>query len=115
MSKSDIQFLKHIKEETEFIIEFTSTISEEEFLENRLLKKAMVRCFEIIGEATKKVDFDFRMKYNSIAWKEMAGLRDKLIHDYTGVDYNLLWIIISENIPELDFQLEQIIDEYNNK
>ena len=115
MSKSDIQFLKHIKEDAEFIIEFTSTISEEEFLENRLLKKAMVRCFEIIGEATKKVDFDFRMKYNSIAWKEMAGLRDKLIHDYTGVDYNLLWIIISENIPELDFQLEQIIDEYNNK
>ena len=115
MSKSDIQFLKHIKEETEFIIEFTSTISEEEFLENRLLKKAMIRCFEIIGEATKKVDFDFRMKYNSIAWKEMACLRDKLIHDYTGVDYNLLWIIISENIPELDFQLEQIIDEYNNK
>ena len=114
MSKSDIQFLKHIKEETEFIIEFTSTISEEEFLENRLLKKAMIRCFEIIGEATKKVDFDFRMKYNSIAWKEMAGLRDKLIHDYTGVDYNLLWLIISENIPELDFQLEQIIKEYNN-
>ena len=114
MSKSDIQFLKHIKEETEFIIEFTSTISEEEFLENRLLKKAMIRCFEIIGEATKKVDFDFRMKYNSIAWKEMAGLRDKLIHDYTGVDYNLLWLIISENIPELDFQLEQIIKEHNN-
>ena len=114
MSKSDIQFLKHIKEETEFIIEFTSTISEEEFLENRLLKKAMIRCFEVIGEATKKVDFDFRMKYNSIAWREMAGLRDKLIHDYTGVDYNLLWLIISENIPELDFQLEQIIKEYNN-
>ena len=114
MSKSDIQFLKHIKEETEFIIEFTSTISEEEFLENRLLKKAMVRCFEIIGEATKQVDFDFRMKYNSIAWKEMAGLRDKLIHDYTGVDYNLLWLIISDNIPELDFQIEQIIKEHIN-
>ena len=114
MSKSDIQFLKHIKEETEFIIEFTSTISEEEFLENRLLKKAMIRCFEVIGEATKKVDFDFRMKYNSIAWREMAGLRDKLIHDYTGVDYNLLWIIITESIPELDFQLEQIIKEHNN-
>ena len=114
MSKSDIQFLKHIKEETEFIIEFTSTISEEEFLENRLLKKAMIRCFEVIGEATKKVDFDFRMKYNSIAWREMAGLRDKLIHDYTGVDYNLLWLIISENIPELDFQLDQIINELDN-
>ena len=115
MSKSDIQFLKHIKEETEFIIEFTNNISEDEFLENRLLKKAIVRCFEIIGEATKQVDFEFRMKYNSIAWKEMAGLRDKLIHDYTGVDYSLLWIIISESIPELDFQLEQIINEHNDK
>jgi uncharacterized protein with HEPN domain len=115
MSKSDIQFLKHIKEETDFIIEFTSSISENEFLENRLLKKAMIRCFEIIGEATKKVDFDFRMKYNSIAWKEMAGLRDKLIHDYTGIDYNLLWIIIKESIPELHFQIEQIINEHDNK
>ena len=115
MSKSDIQFLKHIKEETEFIIEFTNNISEVEFSENRLLKKAIVRCFEIIGEATKQVDFEFRMKYNSIAWKEMAGLRDKLIHDYTGVDYSLLWIIISESIPELDFQLEQIINEYYNE
>ena len=115
MSKSDIQFLKHIKEETEFIIEFTNNISEDEFLENRLLKKAIVRCFEIIGKATKQVDFQFRMKYNSIAWKEMAGLRDKLIHNYTGVDYSLLWIIITESIPELDFQLEQIINEHYDK
>lgn len=115
MSKSDIVFLNHIKEETEFIIEFTASITEDEFQENRLLKKGIIRCFEIIGEATKKVDLDFRMKYNSIAWKEMAGLRDKLIHDYTGVDYNLLWVIIKESIPELDFQIEQIIKEHNNK
>lgn len=115
MSKSDIIFLNHIKEETEFIIEFTASISEEEFQENRLLKKAVIRCLEIIGEATKKVDADFRTKYKLIAWKEMAGLRDKLIHDYTGVDYNLLWVIIKESIPELDFQLEEILNEYNNK
>jgi uncharacterized protein with HEPN domain len=114
MLKSDIEFLKHIRDETKFILEYTSTISEEEFLSNPLLKKAMIRCFEIIGEATKKVDFEFRTKYNLIPWKEMAGLRDKLIHDYTGVDYPLLFKIISENIPELHFQIEQIIKEHDN-
>jgi uncharacterized protein with HEPN domain len=115
MLKSDIEFLKHIKEETEFILEYTLTISEEEFLANPLLKKAIIRCLEIIGKATKKVNFDFRIKYSAVPWKEMAGLRDKLIHDYSGVDYILLFQIIKENIPELHFQIEQIINEHDNK
>jgi uncharacterized protein with HEPN domain len=115
MLKSEIEFLRHILEETAFIIEFTESITEEEFTENRLLKKGIVRCFEIIGEATKNVNKDFRIKYNAIPWKEMAGLRDKLIHDYTGVDYVLLWKISKFSIPELHFQILEIINEYDNK
>jgi uncharacterized protein with HEPN domain len=115
MLKSEIRFLRHIFEETSFIIEYTSAISEKEFHENQLLKKGIVRCFEIIGEATKNIDKDFRNKYYAIPWKEMAGLRDKLIHDYIEVDYYLLWKIAKHNIPELHFQIEQILNEYNKK
>lgn len=111
MLKSEIEYLRHIKEETSFIIEYTNAVTEDEFYENIVLRKAIIRSLEVIGEATKKVNFEFRSKYNAIPWKEMAGLRDKLIHDYTGVDYSLVWKICMENIPELDFQIEEIIKE----
>jgi uncharacterized protein with HEPN domain len=111
MLKSEIEYLRHIKEETSFIIEHTNSISEDDFNENLVLRKAIIRSLEVIGEATKRVNFDFRAKYNAIPWKEMAGLRDKLIHDYTGVDYPLVWKICTESIPELDFQIEEIIKE----
>ena len=80
-----------------------------------LLKKGIVRCFEVIGEATKKVDLDFRMKYNSVPWREMAGLRDKLIHDYTGVDYTLLLKFCKTSIPELHFQITEILQNSNEQ
>ncbi len=115
MLKSDIEFLKHINDEAAFIIEFTESITEEEFNNDRLLKKGIVRCFEIIGESTKKVDLDFRIKYNAIPWREMAGLRDKLIHDYTGVDYTLLWNFCKTIIPKLHFQISEIINEHDIK
>ncbi|HAH55034.1 MAG TPA: hypothetical protein DCM02_07045 [Flavobacterium sp.] len=111
MLKSEIEYLRHIKEETSFIIEQTNSITEDDFSNNIILRKAIIRSLEVIGEATKRVNFDFRAKYNAIPWKEMAGLRDKLIHDYTGVDYPLVWKICTESIPELDFQIEEIIKE----
>ena len=111
MLKSEIEYLRHIKEETSFIIEHINSISEDDFIDNIVLRKAIIRSLEVIGEATKRVNFDFRSKYNAIPWKEMAGLRDKLIHDYTGVDYPLVWKICVESIPELDFQIEEIIKE----
>lgn len=111
MLKSEVEYLKHIKEETSFIIEYTNSITEEDFSNNLVLRKAIIRSLEVIGEATKRVDFDFRAKYSAVPWKEMAGLRDKLIHDYTGVDYPLVWKICTESIPELDFQIEEIIKE----
>jgi uncharacterized protein with HEPN domain len=111
MLKSKIEYLRHIQEETSFIIEHTSAITEDVFSENLVLRKAIIRRLEVIGEATKRVDFDFRSKYKAVPWKEMTGLRDKLIHDYTGVDYPLVWKICKESIPELDFQIEEIINE----
>lgn len=115
MSKSEIEYLRHIKDETAFIIEHTGSITEDDFTENLVLRKAIIRSLEVIGEATKRVDFDFRAKYNAVPWREMAGLRDKLIHDYTGVDYPLVWKICTESVPELDFQIEEIIKEHEKE
>ena len=68
-----------------------------------------------IGEATKNLNQDFRLKYNSVPWSYMAKLRDKIIHHYQGVDYETIWNIITQEIPELHFQIEQIIKEHDNK
>ncbi len=114
MLKSEIEYLRHIKDETTFIIQHTSSIKEDDFIENLVLQKAIIRSLEVIGEATKRVNFDFRIKYNTVPWKEMAGLRDKLIHDYIGVDYPLVWKICTESVPELDFQIEKIIMKHSN-
>ena len=79
------------------------------------MKRAITRALEIIGEATKNLNLDFRMKYNSVPWNYMAKLRDKIIHHYQGVDYETIWNIITQEMPELHFQIEQIIKEYDNK
>ena len=70
---------------------------------------------EIVGEATKNLSIDFRLKYNQVPWKFMAGMRDKLIHDYMGVDYRLVFKTAKEDVPELFDYIELIIKEHTNK
>ena len=116
MSKSDdLEFIGHIIGEVDFILNTTDGLSEAFFIEDELLKRAVVRAFEIIGQATKNLDMDFRYRYPGVPWKFMAGMRDILIHEYMGVDYAMVYKTAMEDIPELQFQLEQIINEHNNK
>lgn len=74
------------------------------------LKRATVRSLEIIGEATKKIPADFKVKWDSIKWKNMAGMRDRLIHDYMGVNYSIVWDVVKNKIPELYKQIIGVID-----
>lgn len=83
------------------------------FLNNSLIHDAVIRNFEIIGQATKKLSEDFRAKYPDIAWKKIAGMRDKLIHDYIGVDLWAVWAVVKEIIPEFKKQIQEIIDKEN--
>ena len=85
------------------------------FYKDETLKRAITRALEIIGEATKNLNSEFRQKYNTIPWSYMAKLRDKIIHHYQGVDYETIWNIITQEIPELYFQIEQIIKENSTK
>ncbi|MEN9522392.1 MAG: hypothetical protein RL065_769 [Bacteroidota bacterium] len=93
------EILSHICEEMEFILQETATKNYDEFLNDRTLKRAVVRSFEIIGEASKIIPNDFRSEHPEIDWKGMAGLRDKLIHHYFGIDYELVWDIIIDELP----------------
>lgn len=113
MFKEPIEYLKHIRDESIYILSvINNDISKDDFLRDETLKRAVVRSLEIIGEATKKIPVDFKMKWNSIQWKNMAGMRDRLIHDYIGVNYSIVWDVIKNKIPELH---EQIIDVIDNE
>jgi len=71
----------------------------------------VVRSIEIIGEATKKIPADFKVKWNEIMWKNMAGMRDRLIHDYMGVNYSIVWDVAKNKIPELYEQIIRVIEK----
>lgn len=110
MSKHYIEILKHILDECNYIQDtITIEISKEKFIENETLKRAIVRSLEIIGEATKKIPGDVKYQWKEIEWKSMAGMRDKLIHDYFGVNYSIVWDVVKNKIPTLTKQIKRVI------
>lgn len=80
----------------------------DEFKKDDKTSSAVIRKFEIIGEATKKISESLKKKYPEIPWKEMAGMRDKLIHFYFGIDYKLVWQTIKHRIPQIKPLLTKI-------
>lgn len=109
MSKEPIEFIKHIFDEYAFIISVSRDLSKDEFLDNETLKRAITRSLEIIGEATKKIPADFKVKWSSVQWKNMAGMRDRLIHDYIGVNYSIVWDVVKNKIPDLHNQISEVL------
>jgi len=109
MSKQPIDYLKHIADECAYIISVSTNLTKDELVENETLKRAVVRSIEVIGEATKKIPADFKVKWSSIQWKNMAGMRDRLIHDYIGINYSIVWDVVKNKIPELSAQIQEIL------
>ena len=110
MHKDPLGYLKHILDECNYIqTVITPELEKSEFLENETLKRAVIRSLEIIGEATKKISADLKYNWESISWKNMAGMRDRLIHDYMGVNYSIVWDVVRNKIPELHDQIENVI------
>lgn len=108
MLKDDSIYIEHILESINKIQRYVQDISKEEFINNDLLQDAVIRNFEIIGEASKKISPNLKLSYSMIPWREIAGMRDKLIHDYFGVDIEMIWITVNEDLPTLLLQIELI-------
>ncbi|MBP6551368.1 MAG: DUF86 domain-containing protein [Flavobacterium sp.] len=111
MSKEPKEYLRHIQDECLYIISVSENLLFENFLEDETLKRAVVRSLEIIGEATKKIPADIKEKWNTIQWKNMAGMRDRLIHDYIGVNYAIVWDVMKNKIPDIHQQISEFLIE----
>lgn len=98
-----------IFDECTYILSVCGTIQKENFINDPTLKRAVVRSLEVIGEATKNVPADFKVKWSGIQWKHMAGMRDRLIHDYHGVNYAIVWDVAKNKIPELQQQIAEVL------
>lgn len=114
--KRDLKlFLKDILLACKDIQDFVAGMKLDQFIKDRKTSSAVIRQFEIIGEATKKIPESLRIKYPGIPWKDISGMRDRLIHGYFGVDYYLVWDTIQSEIPELIAYVQQIILDLDKK
>ena len=109
MSISPLEFLRHILDETNYLIKHSEGMSKEDFSYHDTLKLAFVRSLEIIGEAAKKIPPKLRQKYPEVDWRAMSEMRDKLIHDYFGIDYDIVWDVVKNKIPQLQDEVEEIL------
>lgn len=115
--KNPLFFLEDILYSLEKIFKYTDNIDFDEFISNDMIKDAVERNFEIIGEAVKNLPEEFRANYPQIPFKQIAGMRDKLIHDYFGVDYEIVWKTIQDKLPQFYNEIKTIkktSDTFNN-
>jgi len=116
MYKNYVNLLQHIMIECEYLCSVvTPDMTKQEMMDDETLKRAIIRSLEIIGEATKKIPADVKIKWEDISWKNMAGMRDRLIHDYMGINYNIVWDVVKNIIPVIREQIEKVIIAENLK
>jgi len=110
VKKDNIVFIRHIKDAIELIINFTKNYDNKRFVNDVLIQSAVVRQIEIIGEAVKNLTPEFKRKYPQIPWRDIIGMRDKLIHQYFGVDLNRVWNVVKKDLAVLKAEIKNILE-----
>ena len=111
----NVDYLLDILQAAELIRTFVNGVSREDFLQDIMRQDAIIRRIEIIGEAVRRISPDFRANYPNIAWKDMAGMRSKLIHNYDEVDLNQVWETVQTDIPALISQIKPLVPPEDNQ
>jgi len=111
MVRDDRVYLAHINDALQQISSYCAGIDQEAFTGNRMVQDAVIRQFEIVGEATKNLSDSFRERHPHIPWQDLAGFRDKLIHQYFGVDLSTVWRSVVDDLPVLLDELKNILPE----
>ena len=114
MSNEFLDFVEDILDAMDKAEILLEGVTYEQFESDFRINFAVVRALEIIGEATKRLPMDLREQYPDIPWKGMAGMRDRIIHGYDNVDYQIVWDVVKDDIPRIRPQLQQILSEYED-
>ena len=115
MSVSNIELIKHIFDECDFISTHTNGKDSNQVINDKVLVRALERSIEIIGEAANKIDDEFKKDYPHIEWRKMAATRNQFIHHYFGIDYDIFWDIVENKIRNLHFFVKEILDSHSKR
>jgi len=108
--KDDRIYLLHVRDSIQHVVNYTAA-GKESFFSDRKTQDAVVRNLEIIGEATKRVSVTLKEAHPDIAWKPIAGMRDKLIHDYFGINLQLVWDAVIRDLPDLKRKIDLLLKD----
>jgi uncharacterized protein with HEPN domain len=111
MKKTVKHYLDDLKEYIGRVKEVVNGLSEKEFSRDTILQDALLKRIEVIGEIVKRIPESYKAKYPKVPWKKIAGSRDKIVHDYEGIDFSMVWLIATENILELEKMVDKMIEE----
>jgi len=109
-----LDYIRDMLESAQKALQFVKGMEFEEFIEDEKTVYAVIRAIEIIGEAVKKIPADLRDTYPAIPWREIVGTRDKLIHEYFGVNTSVVWQTVQEDLPTLVIQLKNILNNFGD-
>jgi uncharacterized protein with HEPN domain len=109
MQRDDSVYLKHIRDSIHKIGQYTKGVSRSSFQKNGLVQDAVIRQIEIIGEASKRLSESIRTSNPDVPWDDITGMRNKLVHDYFGVDLEKVWLTVQTDIPTLKKRINKIL------